>query len=159
MSNLRLNTLFQKPKVNRGFTYSDIKLDLQFDYTVNNELLKQNEIKDAVNSLDYDAIKNSIVSLFTTIPGQKILNPFFGLNLVRYLFEPVSEDIAANIATDITEGINTYEPRVKIRNLDVGFSIENQEYIINLTITVPQINNQSFQLVGTLSNSGFFLNN
>lgn len=159
MSNLRLNTLFQKPKVNRGFTYSDIKLDLQFDYTNNNELLKQREIKDAVNSLDYDAIKNSIVSLFTTIPGQKILNPFFGLNLVRYLFEPVSEDIAANIASDITEGINTYEPRVKIRNLDVGFSIENQEYIINLTITVPQINNQSFQLVGTLSNSGFFLNN
>lgn len=159
MANIRVNALSQKPKVDKGFTYSDIKLDLTFDYVINNELLKKKQIKDAVNSLDYDAIKNSIVSLFTTIPGQKILNPYFGLNLVKYLFEPVNEDIAANIANDINTGITTYEPRVRIRNLVVGYSIENQEYVITLTITVPQINNQSFQLVGTLSNSGFFLNN
>jgi len=159
MANITIRSLNQKPVVSRGFTYSDIKLDLTFDYLINNELLRKKQIKDAVNSLDYDAIKNSIASLFTTIPGQKLLNPYFGLNLVKYLFEPVNEDIASNIATDITTGIATYEPRVKIKNLVVGFSIEGQYYQIVMEIGVPQINNQSFQLVGTLSNSGFFLNN
>ncbi len=159
MANITIRSLAQKPKTNRGFTYSDLKLDLTFDYLNNNELLKKKQIKDSVNSLDYDAIKNSIVSLFTTIPGQKILNPFFGLNLVKYLFEPVSEAIATSIASDVTTGIATYEPRVKVKNLVVGYSNENQYYVINLELGIPQINNQSFELVGTLSNSGFFLNN
>lgn len=159
MANITIKSLAQKPVVKAGYTYSDLKLDLTFDYLNNNELLKRKQIKDSVNSLDYDAIKNSLVSLFITIPGQKILNPYFGLNLSKYLFEPVSESIATSIASDITSGIATYEPRIKIKNLVVGYSNENQHYIISLNIVVPQINNQAFKLVGTLSNSGFFLNN
>jgi phage baseplate assembly protein W len=159
MANITIRSLAQKPKTNRGYTYSDLKLDLTFDYLNNNELLKKKQIKDSVNSLDYDAIKNSLISMFTTIPGQKILNPFFGLNLVKYLFEPVSEAIATSIASDITSGIATYEPRVKVKNLLVGYSNENQYYQISIELAIPQINNQSFKLVGTLSNSGFFLNN
>ena len=45
MGNLRINTLTPKTVNNSGFTYSDLKLDLTFDYTVNNELLKDKEIK------------------------------------------------------------------------------------------------------------------
>jgi phage baseplate assembly protein W len=159
MANIRIDSLAQKPVTNTGFTYSDIKLDLTFNYQNTNELLKSKVIKDSVNSLDYDAIKNSIVSLFTTIPGQKVLNPFFGLNLARYLFEPVNEDVANTILQDVSRGIATYEPRIRVRNINVGFSIDRQEYVINLTISVPSINNTAFNLVGTLSNSGFFLNN
>lgn len=159
MANITVRSLNRKPIADKKFTYSDIKLDLSFNYTNNNQLLKNKEIKDSVNSYDYDAIKNSIVSLFTTIPGQKILNPYFGLNLVKYLFEPVSEEVAANIADEIKNGVQIYEPRVKIDKLDVGFSIERAEYIIDLILSVSQINNSTFQLVGTLSNSGFFLNN
>ena len=159
MANITISSVRKQPKTAQGFTYSDLKLDLEFDYTRNNELLKQKEIKDIKNSFDYDAIKNSIVSLFTTIPGQKLLNPFFGLNLAQYLFEPVNEITAKNIGSDIEYGINTFEPRITPRNIDIGFSEERQEYTISLTFTVPQINNKSFELVGTLSNSGFFLNN
>lgn len=159
MANIKIDNLARKVKIDRNFTYSDIKLDLTFDYTTNNELLKNKQIKDSVNSLDYDAIKNSIVSLFTTIPGQKILNPYFGLNLQKYLFEPISADIAASIATEINDGIKTYEPRVSITYLNVGYSAEKQEYVINMILKVPKINNTEFKLVGTLSNSGFFLNN
>jgi phage baseplate assembly protein W len=159
VANITITSLKKAPKTTQGFTYSDLKLDLAFDYTRNNELLKQKEIKDIVNSYDYDAIKNSIISIFTTIPGQKILNPFFGLNLVQYLFEPVNEITAKNIAADIEYGINTFEPRITLRNIEVAYSEERQIYNILLVFTLPQINNKSFQLVGTLSNSGFFLNN
>jgi len=159
VANISINSLKKTDKTEQGFTYSDLKLDLQFNYTVNNELLKNKEIKDSINSFDYDAIKNSIVNIFTTIPGQKLLNPYFGLNLAKYLFEPVNEETAAVIANDIIFGLNTYEPRIIIRNLDVLYSEENQTYTIGLTFTVPQIKNKELKLVGTLSNSGFFLNN
>ncbi len=159
MANININSIRKTNKTEQGFTYSDLKLDLQFNYTVNNELLKSKEIKDSVNSFDYDAIRNSIVNLFTTIPGQKLLNPYFGLNLSKYLFEPVNEETAAIIANDISYGLNTFEPRILLRNLDILFSEENQTYTVGLTFSVPQIKNKEFKLVGTLSNSGFFLNN
>lgn len=159
MANITINSIKKPEKTEQGFTYSDLKLDLQFNYTVNNELLKNKEIKDSINSFDYDAIKNSIVNLFTTIPGQKLLNPFFGLNLEKYLFEPVNEITAAAISEDIISGINIFEPRILVRNLDILFSEEKQTYTIGLTFSVPQIKNKEFKLVGTLSNSGFFLNN
>lgn len=159
MASINVKSLRKPVETYQGFTYSDLKLDLQFDYTRNNELLKNKEIKDSVNSLDFDAIRNSIFNLFTTIPGQKILNPAYGLSLAQYLFEGVSQNNGYLIAQEIVEGINKYEPRVYVNNVDVVVNADQQQYDITLTITVPRITNQSFRLVGTLSNSGFYFNN
>lgn len=159
MASINVKSLRKPVETYQGFTYSDLKLDLQFDYTRNNELLKNKEIKDSVNSLDFDAIRNSIFNLFTTIPGQKILNPAYGLSLAQYLFEGVSQNNGYLIAQEIVEGINKYEPRVYVNNVDVVVNVDQQQYDITLTITVPRITNQSFRLIGTLSNSGFYFNN
>lgn len=159
MASINVKSLRKPVETYQGFTYSDLKLDLQFDYTRNNELLKNKEIKDSVNSLDFDAIRNSIFNLFTTIPGQKILNPAYGLSLAQYLFEGVSQNNGYLIAQEIVEGINKYEPRVYVNNVDVVVNVDQQQYEITLTITIPRITNQSFRLVGTLSNSGFYFNN
>lgn len=159
MASINVKSIRKPVETYQGFTYSDITLDLEFDYTRNNELLKNKEIKDSVNSLDYDAIRNSIYNLFTTIPGQKLLNPVYGLNLAQYLFEPVSQNNGYLIGQEIVEGINKFEPRVTVNNVDVVVNVDKQEYIITLTITVPRIINSSFRLIGTLSNSGFYFNN
>jgi len=159
VASINVKSIRKPVETYQGFTYSDITLDLEFDYTRNNELLKNKEIKDSVNSLDYDAIRNSIYNLFTTIPGQKLLNPVYGLNLAQYLFEPVSQNNGYLIGQEIVEGINKFEPRVTVNNVDVVVNVDKQEYIITLTITVPRIINSSFRLIGTLSNSGFYFNN
>lgn len=159
MSSIKLNTL-KKPESNTaGFTYSDMHLDLEFDYTRNNELKRIKEIKDSVNDYDYGCIRNSIYNLFTTIPGQKILNPFFGLNLMQYVFEPVSKSNAASISNAISKGIKLYEPRVTLTQLDIIVDSDKQEYEISMVLNVVYIPNSSFKLVGTLSNSGYFFNN
>jgi len=36
MANIKIDNLARKVKIDRNFTYSDIKLDLAFDYTTNN---------------------------------------------------------------------------------------------------------------------------
>ena len=159
MASINIKTVQKPAETYQGFTYSDIKLDLEFDYTRNNELLKTQEIKDSINSLDYDAIKTSIFNLFTTIPGQKILNPYFGLNLVQYLFDPVSKNIANSIGNEILNGISTFEPRVSVKKIDIVVDEVNSQYIITLTVSAPRITNTSFKLIGTLSNSGFYFNN
>lgn len=164
MATIKLNSLAEKPtKTNKGYTYSDLHLDftpvyltpLYGSYTQHNELLKDAEIIDIVADYDLGAIKNSIKNLFLTIPGQKILNPFFGLNLVQYLFEACDEDMANLIGNEIVRGISTFEPRISLIKVTVIAQPEYQQYTITITFRVPSIGTTSFYLNGVLSTSGF----
>lgn len=180
MATLKLQSIAEPKKPLSQFTYSDLKLDLELQYTDNNELLKQSEIKDLLLSYDYDAIRNSLYNIFTTIPGQKILNPLFGLNLMKYVFEPCTKDTAEIIAEEIYYGITTFEPRVEVKKIkvvalnstqsraadplspiDVRFTPANADfgqYNVTLILNIPTIGTKSFTLVGLLNNSGFFFN-
>lgn len=158
MATIKLQTLNEPEKVTDGYTYNDLHLDLAFSYTRNNELLKQKEIKDIVTDYDYAAIRNSIYNIFTTLPGQKILQPEFGLNLLQHVFKPCDTITARQIANDVTNGITRFEPRINLVSVEVIAVPESQMFEITLIINVPQVGLGSFQLVGTLSNSGFFYN-
>lgn len=159
MASINVTSIKKPEETYQGFTYSDIKLDLTFNYTVDNELLKKHVIKDSVSSLDYDAIKNSLFNLFTTVPGQKILNPEYGMNLTQFLFEPVNREGGTLIGTEILTAINKYETRVKVLSIKVFADEERQQYTITLILAVPFVNNTAFKLIGVLSNSGFYFNN
>ena len=161
MSSIVLQSLSKPVPSTQGYIYSDLHLDLTYSYTRNNQLLKKHEIKDVVADFDYGAIKNSIFNIFTTVPGQKILNPQFGLNLMQYVFRQCDIITAGLISREILEGLTQFEPRIKIPEggIRVQADPEDNSFIITLIITVPQIGIDSFKLVGTLSNSGFFYNN
>jgi len=158
MATIKLQTLNEPKKLTDGYTYNDLHLDLQYSYTRNNELLRQKEIKDIVTDYDYAAIRNSIFNIFTTIPGQKILSPEFGLNLLQHVFKPCDTFTARQIAKNIIDGITRFEPRVTLLDVEVIAVPEESLYEVTLTINVPKVGLGSFKLVGTLSNSGFFFN-
>ncbi len=158
MASIKLQTLREPEKPIDGYTYNDLHLDVKYSYTRNNELLRQREIKDIISDYDYAAIRNSIFNMFTTLPGQKILEPEFGLNLLQHLFKPCDTITARQIAKDIASGIARFEPRINLVEVEVIADTEQQAFEITLIINVPQIGLDSFKLVGTLSNSGFFYN-
>lgn len=156
MATIKVTSVKEPLKSNSTFTFTDLKLDIEFDYTRNNEFLKRKEVRDLILNYDYGAIKNSIFNLFNTLPGQKILNPLFGLNLVQYLFQPLNETTALLIGNKILEGISTFEPRVTVQSINVVVDEANAQYIVTLVLSVPSINTgTSFKLSGILSNSGF----
>lgn len=164
MASIKLNSLTEKPvKSNAGYTYNDLHLDftpVYYDppygsYTKHDELLKDPEIIDIVADYDLGAIKNSFKNLFLTIPGQKILNPLFGLNLVQYLFEPCDEDMANIIGNEIVRGVSTFEPRVSLTKVSVIAQPDFQQYNVTIVFRVPSLGTTSFYLNGVLSTSGF----
>lgn len=158
MANINIQTIAQPERTKSDYTYTDLKLDLQLDYTRNNEFLKKKEIKDIQIDYDYAAIRNSIYNLVTTVPGQRILNPEYGLNLPKYLFLRISESVALSIGNEVLAGITAFEPRVNVQKINVIADEANQQYIVELILSMTNIDNSSFILVGTLSNSGFFIN-
>ena len=137
--------------------YTDIKLDLKTDTYRDPRLESKLTIKDISASYNLDAIKNSLFNLFTTMPGQKILNPIYGLNLMQFIFTGITEVNARTIGELILNGIKKFEPRIEIKKIYVVPDYENHLYEIGLLLDVPTLNINGISLKGTLSESGYIL--
>lgn len=140
------------------FIYRDISLDLKTSYNTESTVNSKKVVKDLVVSEDIEAVKNSIFNLFTTMPGQKILNPVYGLNLLQFVFNGITETGARMLGDLVFKGITKFEPRIKVRKVFIFPDIENQNYEIALRLDVPTLNIQGVTIKGKLSDSGFYLN-
>ncbi len=138
-----------------GYLYKDIELDLNLSFTNNPELYKNNEKQDLAPLYDVKAVVTSLKNILTTSPGEKILNPTFGLDLRDYLFEPVSETGGFFLGKDLFDGLILQEPRIKINNIRIKVNEDEQQYDIDLNISVPSLNVNNLSLRGVLNNDGY----
>tara|TARA_R110000796_G_scaffold14724_3_gene47923 strand:- start:871 stop:1356 length:486 start_codon:yes stop_codon:yes gene_type:complete len=142
------------------YVYADLHMDFKLQSSLSNSYLSDpgTQLKDV--NIDYDvrAIETSIRNIFNTKPGEKILNPAFGLDLGQYLFEPISEDTAREIGNTILEQLPLYEPRVNLNSIDIVAKENNNEYIVTMSITVPELNNLYTDIKGVLDTQGFRYN-
>lgn len=140
----------------KPYTFKDIKLDLITSYSNKPNVLGQPNISDIKPIVDYEAISTSISNILLTSPGERILNPDFGLDLRDYLFAPVNKRIAYLIGLDFLQKLPIFEPRIQITNVEVEALEDDNAYIINATFIIPQLNsNTEFTIKGKLNSDGF----
>ena len=78
------------------------------------------------------AIARSVRNIIFTSPGEKFFNEDFGSSISNVLFNNIN-DISANIIkSEIRSSLNIYEPRVKLKNVDVKPNFDQNEF--NVTI-------------------------
>ena len=93
---------------------------------------------------DINAIRQSLVNLILTRPGEKGFSPEFGSNIVDLIFENFDPVQMIRIQEDIRESIGAFEPRVNFVGLDfailITFSFNSvicfYRYFTNLSIFV-----------------------
>lgn len=137
---------FKKAEITTNkYLYSDLRLDIANPVE-----------RDLKASYDEDAIKGSLLTLFNTVPGQNLLNPEYGLNLIQFLFQPASNTVGRSIGERILKNVTLYEPRVKVQNIDVEVNTDEQIYTVTLSMLIPSLNKQ-IKIVGTLDRAGFTL--
>ena len=140
-----------------GYLYKDLFLDLEPEIYYNKQLNKNVILKDVQGSYDLQAIKNSIINIFLTSPGQKILNPEFGIDLRRYLFEPVNSSTAYKIKYDIDTRLPGQEPRIQLQKVNVDAITDAQEYYIAMQIDIPSLNAYGITLKSLLNSNGYYV--
>lgn len=140
----------------QDYTYVDLWLDLTDEPVVISGGILENvrNNKDIRVAFDANAIKNSLVNLFNTAPGERFLLPDYGSDLRRYVFEPVSVSMAEQIGGQLYREIRRWEPRVRILNLDVTGSLSRQEYTITLELGIPFLT-EPLNLTAILRREGF----
>ncbi len=68
---------------------------------------------------DEQDIHESLLILFGTLPGERVLQPRFGLDLTPLLFEPLTTTLRTLLKDRITTTLLTHEPRIRVLDLVV----------------------------------------
>ena len=89
-----------------------------------------------LNYTTLDQAKTNIINLLLTHKGERFMQPDFGTNLRRYLFQPNNNQIQGELKSEILDAITFWLPYVKVENITVDNTIENiDQYKINITLT------------------------
>lgn len=92
--------------------------------------------QDVVRVTNEGAIKRSIRNILLTNKYERFMQPDFGADITRLLFEPISDINTTLLKEYITEAITSYEQRVKIIDLVIEPIEENQTYRVFLSFFI-----------------------
>jgi phage baseplate assembly protein W len=95
---------------------------------------------------DNQAVRQSLLLLLTTRPGERVMRPDYGCQLHRLAFS-ANDDTTAGLAIHyVRQAIETWEPRVEVLRLDAGANparpeiLEvNLEYLVRATQHIDQL--------------------
>ena len=83
-----------------------------------------------LNKTYSDSIKSQVLHVIFTPKGQKLRDPEFGTNLIKFLFNPVDNNTLEDIKSEITSQITKYVPSVEFRDLSIYSEEENDNSVI-----------------------------
>ena len=87
-----------------------------------------------------DAVKSNILNYFLTDRGERLLNPSFGSNLKKLLFEPVDNNTLAGLEIQIKEDIERLFPLVEVKNFSLTDNKDRN--LIQAALTYSVLNNE-----------------
>jgi len=103
--------------------------------------------KDIPMLTNEQTVKESIMNLFQTQPFTVPMNPEIGLDLDRYLFDPIDDLSAAMMKIDIEMGLKRYEPRINNIQVQVIGDEDLQTYIIYLNFEINFTNSNQEMVI------------
>jgi phage baseplate assembly protein W len=116
-----ISTSFSTPRV-----YKDISLTFARNVVTS----------DVVTVSDADAIKRSLKLLLLSRTGETPFFPEFGSRIYTMLFEPLDPITTLLLQHEIEAAVAAYEPRVRILQLSVVPSLDEQGYDVNFYFTI-----------------------
>ena len=85
-------------------------------------------------------IKQNFKMLVLTNPGERVMDPEFGVGIRQFLFENFSSDVYTRIDFKIREQISTYIPVISIKTIEFGTSgIDENSLGVRIEYLIPDI--------------------
>ena len=66
-----------------------------------------------------DDVRQAILIILGTSPGERIMRPLFGAGLDRFVFEPVSPATLVQVEDSVRDALVTWEPRITVEEVTV----------------------------------------
>ena len=121
--------------------------DLSFTFKINPLRKDLNILKDE------NAIKRSLLNLFSYRKGEKFFNSSFGSGIPDLLFEPFDFATAGSLKNEVSLLISQYEPRVNLLDVIVDLNEAEYTYDVEIVYTIPDTSPQLFRTTLSLTSS------
>jgi len=92
-----------------------------------------------------DQIKSNLVNLLLTDIGERVMNPEFGCNLKKYIFEGITEANSELLVNNLANSIAIFIPEITVTNIivtpnpDYNLIELTVDYIMNISQTPDQV--------------------
>jgi phage baseplate assembly protein W len=92
-----------------------------------------------------DQIKSNLINLLLTDVGERVMNPNFGCELKRFLFEGINENNISDLKISINNSISLYIPEITVSSVDVVSNKDSNlvdvtiSYILNISNNADQV--------------------
>ena len=98
--------------------------------------------KDAIKNhlINSKQLQSNLINFFLTNRTERYLNPNFGGDLRKYIFEQINSNNLDFLKQDIQNQIGLYFPNVIVASLDVMEYIDNNQIVITLKYTIADTN-------------------
>lgn len=100
--------------------------------------------RDVQSVEEAEDILQSLYILFSTTPGERVMQPTYGCNLRSMVFENITESTVTEIRDIIEKAVLFFEPRIDLNSVDLDTGqIENGILGILVNYTVRATNTRS----------------
>lgn len=94
-----------------------------------------------LNRTKRDEVRSQMLHVLFTPKGQKIRDPLFGTDLIKYIFEPNESGTWDAIRTECGEAVRTYVPNVSVNEINVLKNEDDpSECFVRIDYTVKEGN-------------------
>lgn len=95
---------------------------------------------------DERLIKNDILQLLLTIPGERVMRPDYGVNLRNFVFENLVSSDLSLLRSHIIEQLGAYEPRVNVTSIDLVPDYDRNGLQIKIVVTLKKDPNKQLSI-------------
>ncbi len=95
--------------------------------------LEQNMVSDnSYNKNLSELLRQNIKMILLTNPGERIMEPEFGVGFKKFLFEPITPETSSKLESRIYSQFSTYLPSVSINNINIIPLADNNRYNVKI---------------------------
>lgn len=77
-----------------------------------------------------DSVRQAIMILLTTVPGERVMRPDYGCYLHRLVFSPNDETTAGLAIHYVRQALDLWEPRIEVLRLDAEQNADSPEQLM-----------------------------
>ena len=86
-----------------------------------------------LNDTMAEGVKSQVLHVIFTPKGQKLRDPEFGTDLIKYIFGVKDDMVFSDIKSEITSKVSKYVPQVEFRDVNV-YTSENDDNTIIVSV-------------------------
>lgn len=83
-------------------------------------------------------IKNDILQLLLTVPGERVMRPDYGVNLRNFVFEQMVDRDLSQLKQEVIRAITEFEPRVDVEQVTINRLDEQNKIEIRVVVNLKK---------------------